>query len=120
MIISGTTGGAAGVFFPLATETWQFLRAPSLVSLGVWPVSVSALSALRNYSFYVAGRKVVDQAIIWPSIILIEGVRKTGPKFPSDFYVIDEPGMAGDRLVLEVSLNATVFIGFVLIITEVV
>lgn len=113
MLVAGGTISQGGNIF--AGSVWEFLRRPSLVSFGI--VRSAAIALTPTVSFFVGSRLAAVFNIFGQSVT-VAGSLQNGPKFPEDFYVINEPGVAGDRL-QAVSTGSSGVTAWALIITEV-
>jgi hypothetical protein len=113
LYISGfSLGPVTNVLFD---SVWEFLSVPSLVSVAV--VYPAAISASRTWSFFLGARLIAQNVVAFGRVLTVEGVLSESPMWPRDFYIRDEPGLAGERLVLSVS--AAVNYRWAVFITEV-
>jgi hypothetical protein len=93
---------AASTSNVLSGSIFEFLKRPSRVSIAV--VGDVALNAGNLFSFQIADVLVAQNAQIFCNgLLTTSGVQNLGPKFPDDFFVQNEPGLSGDRLVLSIT-----------------
>jgi hypothetical protein len=115
MYLSGfVTAANANV---LAGTIFEFLARNSRISVGV--VGDVALSASNTFTFQIADTVIASNAQIFgKGVLTTSGVQNLGPVFPDDFFIQNEPGLAGQRLTLQIA-RATGNLAWAVIINEV-
>ena len=101
----------------LSGSIYEFLARPSRISVGVW--NDVAIASGNNFTFQIGDTVIASAAQVFGNVLTTSGVIVNGPKFPEDFYIQNEPGLAGQRLVLQIN-RITGNISWAVIITEVV
>jgi len=99
----------------LSGSVFEFLARPSRISVGVF--TAVALSAANTFTFQIGDVIIANAAQVFDDVLATSG--KEGPVFPDDFFIQNEPGLAGQRLVLQIA-RGTGNIAWAVIITEVI
>jgi len=115
MYISGFV--AATTSNVLSGNLFEFLARPSRISVGVW--NDVALNAGNTFTFQIGDTVIASAVQVFGNVLTTSGVIINGPKYPDDFFIQNEPGLAGQRLILQVS-RATGNTAWVVFITEIV
>lgn len=118
MMLSGlVTATTANV---LTGSVYEFLKRPSRISVGTW-CEIAAARTQSNvgnlFTFQIGDTIIANAAQVFNSTMVTSGVAKS-LAFPDDFLIQNEPGLAGDRLVLQITRAADAIVWAVLI-TEV-
>jgi hypothetical protein len=115
MVLQGlVTSSNANV---LSGSIFEFLKRPSRISVGL--ASSLAPAAGTNYTFQIGDTIVAQNAVIFGrGVVTTNGTGDPGPKFPDDFFIQNEPGLAGDRMVLSINVAGGT-VTWCVIITEV-
>lgn len=100
----------------LSGSIYEFLARPSRISVGLW--ADVAISTGNVFTFQIGDTVIASAAQIFGNVLTTSGVLVNGPKFPEDFYIQNEPGLAGQRLVLQIT-RGTGNLAWAVIITEV-
>jgi len=101
----------------LSGTLFEFLSRNSRISVAV--IGDVALSASNLFTFSIADTVIASNAQIFcKGLLTTSGVQNLGPVFPDDFYIQNEPGLAGQRLTLQIS-RATGNLAWAVIINEV-
>jgi len=98
----------------LSGSVYEFLARPSRISVGLW--GDVALSVSNTFTFQIGDTIIANAAQIFGAVLATSG--QLGPAYPRDFFVQNEPGLAGQRLVLQIS-RGTGNLAWVVMITEV-
>src|SRR5437867_11523889 len=102
----------------LSGSVFEFLKRPSRISVAV--VSDVALSTGNSFTFQIGDQIVASSAQPFTyGLLTTSGVQNLGPIWPDHFHIQNEPGLAGDRLVLQIT-RGTGNIAWSCIIVEVV
>lgn len=113
-VVSSTTANV------ISGSVYEFLKRPSRVSVGV-KVEMSAARTVSNtgnlFTFQIGDTIIANAAQVFNWTMVTSG---TAPSlvFPDDFLIQNEPGLAGDRLILQITRAADA-IAWAVIITEV-
>jgi hypothetical protein len=116
MIVAGfVTATTANV---LSGSVFEFLARPARISVGL--TNDVALSSGNTFTFQIGDTIIANAAQVFNrGFLTTSGVQDQGPKFPDDFFIQNEPGLAGQRLILQIT-RGTGNICWAVIITEVV
>jgi hypothetical protein len=101
----------------LSGSIFEFLARPSRISVAVW--NDVAIVATNNFTFQIGDSVICSAAQIFGNVLTTSGVIRNGPAYPDDFFIQNEPGLAGQRLVLTIA-RATGNQAWCVIITEVI
>jgi hypothetical protein len=99
----------------LAGSVYEFLARPSRISVGVQ--SDVAISGGNVFTFQIGDVVIANAAQVFGAVLATAG--RQGPVWPDDFLVQNEPGLAGQRLILNI-VRGTGNLAWAVIITEVV
>lgn len=98
----------------LSGSVFEFLKRPSRISVAVY--TAVAISSGNTFNFQIADTVIAQNAQIFDEVLATSG--KEGPYYPDDFFIQNEPGLAGDRLILQIT-RGTGNIAWAVMITEV-
>lgn len=87
----------------LSGSIFEFLKRPSRVNIGVY--SDVAINAGNTFTFQIGDTVIANAAVIFGGALTTSG-QADHLRFPDDYVIQNEPGLAGDRMVLEITRAA--------------
>jgi hypothetical protein len=118
MMLAGIT--AATLANALSGSVYEFVKRPSRISVGL-AVEISAARTQSNagntFTFQIGDTIIANAAQVFNETMVTSGVAKS-LRFPDDFFIQNEPALAGDRLILNI-VRAADAIAWAVIINEV-
>lgn len=99
----------------LQGSIFEFLKRPSRISVAV--VSDVLIATGNTFNFTIGDQIIASGAVV-PPIVTSTAVFTAGLIWPDHYHIQNEPGLAGDRLVLSIA-RATGNIHWAVQITEV-
>lgn len=87
----------------LTGSIFEFLKRPSRVSIGVY--ADVALNAGNTFTFQIGDTVIANAAQVFSGALTTSG-QAEHLRFPDDYVIQNEPGLAGDRMVLAIARAA--------------
>lgn len=87
----------------LAGSIFEFLKRPSRINVAV--ASDVLINAANTFSLSIGDQIICSNAVI-PPIVTSSAVFTAGLIYPDHFFIQNEPGLPGDRLVLSIARSA--------------
>ena len=104
----------------LSGSVFEFVKRPSRISVGL-ACEIAAARTQSNtgntFTFQIGDTVIANAAQVFNETMVTSGVAKS-LRFPDDFFIQNEPGLAGDRLILNVIRGADAIVWCVMM-TEV-
>lgn len=99
----------------LTGSIFEFLKRPSRLSVGVY--GDVALNAGNTFTFQIGDTVIANASQVMSGALTTSG-QAEHLRFPDDYVIQNEPGLAGDRLVFQIA-RATGNLAWAVMITEV-
>lgn len=118
MIIAGIT--ALSLANALSGSVFEFVKRPSRISVGLrceLAAATTQSNAGNFFTFQIGDTIIANAATVFNGTMVTSGVSET-LRYPEDFFIQNEPALAGDRLILAITRAANA-IAWCVMMTEV-